>query len=190
MPSVYSTDLVAAVIVRVVSVVTIKAERDSDDSEFVFVMTMAVVMTATLPRSTAKLLASRPRATSVPLAATIVTYWAAHSGTRCHRRCCSAAPTAHNSCAPYGCSSAFTASSAHDSGTPAATSNATAYSCSAPAATTTPAACSRSAPTATTCSAACSGSAPTATSAPAAATLLSCGNINHDGRSSKCCDSD
>jgi hypothetical protein len=71
----YSTDLVASVIVRVVSIVTIKAERDSDDSEFLFVMTMAVVMvTATLPRSTAKLLASGPRATSVPLAAAGATY--------------------------------------------------------------------------------------------------------------------
>jgi hypothetical protein len=61
MPSVHSTDLVTAVIVRVVSVVTIKAERDSDDSEFVFVVTMAVVTmaAATLPRPTAKLLASR-----------------------------------------------------------------------------------------------------------------------------------
>jgi hypothetical protein len=189
MPSVYSTDLVAAIIVRVVSVVIIKAERDSDDSEVLFVMTMAVVMmTATFPRSTVKLLASGPRAASVLLAAAIVACWPAHSSTRCHRRCCSAAPTAHNSCAPYG-SSAFTASSAHDSGTPA--SNATAYSCSAsasaPTATTSPAACGGSAPTATTSPAACGGSAPTATSA---ATLLSCGNINHDGRSSKRCDSD
>jgi hypothetical protein len=70
MPSVYSTDLVAAVIVRVVSVVIIEAEGDSDDSEPLFVMTMAVVMmAATLPPSTTKLLAFGPRATSVPLAA-------------------------------------------------------------------------------------------------------------------------
>jgi hypothetical protein len=53
MSSVYSTHLVAAVIVRVVSVVIIKAERDSDDSEVLFVMTVAVVA-ATLPGATAK----------------------------------------------------------------------------------------------------------------------------------------
>ena len=75
MPSVYSTDLVAAVIVRVVSVVTIEAKGDSDDSEPLFVMTMAVVMmAATLPRSTTKLWASGPRATSVPLAAAVAAY--------------------------------------------------------------------------------------------------------------------
>ena len=75
MPSVYSTDLVAAVIVRVVSVVTIEAKGDSDDSEPLFVMTMAVVMMAApLPRSTTKLLASGPRATSVPLAAAVAAY--------------------------------------------------------------------------------------------------------------------
>jgi hypothetical protein len=45
-PSMYSTNLVASVIVRVVSVVIIKAEGDSDDSEPLFVMTMTVVMMA------------------------------------------------------------------------------------------------------------------------------------------------